>query len=320
VGQAWYRRGLWPSEASWLSRERSQLPGIFLKVASTFTFTCMIACLKAVANEVPAGQQVFFRSVFALLPIFVMVLIKGGRLRRVFATANFMSHLWRGGVGSLSMLTWFFAVARLDLPAAMALGFVSPLLVILLAGIILGETLTLVRIVAVLLGFMGILFILSPQLELIEHLPLDTPQLTGAAAALLSAFFAASAMILVRRLIKHEPTTTIVVYFSVNASLIGLLTLPLGWVWPTWTELGLLVLSGLFGGVGQLLLTQSYRYADASTIAPFDYSQMVWVLIIAYVLFGEQPSVHVLLGAVVVIAAGLMVILDEHRPRRRPLR
>ena len=68
------------------------------------------------------------------------------------------------------------------------------------------------------------------------------------------------------------------------------------------------------------LLTQSYRYADASTIAPFDYSQMVWVLIIAYVLFGERPSVHVLLGAVVVIAAGLMVILDEHRPRRRPLR
>lgn len=71
MGQAWYRRGLWPSEASWLSRERSQLPGIFLKVASTFTFTCMIACLKAVADEVPAGQQVFFRSVFALLPIFV---------------------------------------------------------------------------------------------------------------------------------------------------------------------------------------------------------------------------------------------------------
>ena len=79
------------------------------------------------------------------------------------------------------------------------------------------------------------------------------------------------------------------------------------------------MLSGLFGGVGQLLLTQSYRYADASTIAPFDYTQMVWVLIIAYFLFGEQPSVNVLIGAAVVIAAGLMVILGEHRPRRRRL-
>jgi drug/metabolite transporter (DMT)-like permease len=201
----------------------------------------------------------------------------------------------------------------------MALGFVSPLLVILLAGMVLGERLTLVRVVAVLLGFLGILFILWPQLKLIEHLPLETPQLIGAAAALLSAFFAASAMILVRRLIKHEPTTTIVVYFSINASLIGLLTLPLGWVWPTASELSLLVLSGLFGGVGQLLLTQSYRYADASTIAPFDYTQMVWVLIVAYVLFGEHPSFHVLIGAAVVIAAGLMVILDEHRPRSRSL-
>jgi len=319
LGRAWYRRGQWPSETAWLSRERSQLPGIFLKIASTFIFTCMIACLKAVAADVPAGQQVFFRSLFALVPIVVMVLVKGARLRGVFVTANFWSHLWRGGVGAVSMVTWFFAVARLDLPAAMALGFVSPLLVILLAGMILGETLTYVRILAVLLGFMGIVFILWPQLKLIEHLPMETPQVTGAVAALLSAFFAASAMILVRRLIKHEPTITIVVYFSINASLVGLLTLPFGWAWPTGTELGLLVLSGLFGGVGQLLLTESYRYAEASTIAPFDYTQMVWVLIIAYFLFGEQPSVHVLAGAAIVIAAGLMVILDEHRRRRRRL-
>ena len=95
-------------------------------------------------------------------------------------------------------------------------------------------------------------------------------------------------MILVRRLIKHEPTTTIVVWFSINSALIGA-TLPFGWIWPNGAELGLLVLSGLFGGVGQLLLTQSYRYADASTIAPFDYTQMIWVLIVAWFLFGEHP-------------------------------
>jgi len=123
-------------------------------------------------------------------------------------------------------------------------------------------------------------------------------------------------MILVRRLIKHESTTTIVVWFSINSSLIGLATLPFGWAWPNGTELGLLVLSGLFGGVGQLLLTQSYRYADASTIAPFDYTQMIWVLIVAWFIFGEHSSFHVLIGATIVIAAGLMVILDEHRPRR----
>ncbi len=305
-----------PSEVAWLSREKSQLPGILLKIASTFTFTCMIACLKAVADDVPAGEQVFFRSAFALVPIAIMmIMMKGERLRRVFITSNFISHLWRGGVGALSMIAWFFAIARLDLPAAMAIGFLSPLLVILLASIVLGEKLTAARIIAVLLGFVGILFILWPQLKLIEHLPLEAPKLIGAAAALASAFFAACAMILVRRLIKYEPTTTIVVWFSINASLIGLATLPFGWVWPNATELGLLVLSGLFGGVGQLLLTQSYRYADASTIAPFDYTQMIWVLIVAWLIFAERPSIHVLVGATIVIAAGLMVIL-EHRPRR----
>jgi drug/metabolite transporter (DMT)-like permease len=306
-----------PSEVALPSRERSQLPGILLKIASTLAFTCMIACLKAVAVDVPAGEQVFFRSAFALVPIAIMVMMmKGQRLRRVFFTSNFISHLWRGGIGALSMIAWFFAIARLDLPAAMAIGFLSPLLVILLASIVLGEKLTATRIVAVLLGFVGILFILWPQLELVEHLPLEAPKLVGAAAALASAFFAACAMILVRRLIKHEPTTTIVVWFSINASLIGLATLPFGWVWPNATELGLLVLSGLFGGVGQLLLTQSYRYADASTIAPFDYTQMIWVLIVAWFIFAEHPSIHVLVGATIVIAAGLMVIL-EHRPRKR---
>ncbi|MET0483870.1 MAG: DMT family transporter [Aestuariivirgaceae bacterium] len=305
------------SEVAWLSREKSQLSGILLKIASTLAFTCMIACLKAVADDIPAGQQVFFRSAFALVPTIIMVLtMRAQRLRRIFITTNFISHLWRGGVGALSMLAWFFAIAHLDLPAAMAIGFLSPLLVIMLAGIVLGEKLTATRIIAVLLGFVGILFILWPQLKLVEHLPLEAPKLTGAAAALASAFFAACAMILVRRLIKHESTTTIVVWFSINSALIGLATLPFGWVLPTGTELGLLVLSGLFGGVGQLLLTQSYRYADASTIAPFDYTQMIWVLIVAWFIFGEHPSVHVLIGATIVIAAGLMVILGEHRPRK----
>ena len=110
--------------------------------------------LKAVADDVPAGQQVFFRSAFALVPIAIMLLMmKGQRLRRVFITSDFISHLWRGGVGALSMIAWFFAIARLDLPAAMAIGFLSPLLVIPLAGIVLGEKLTATRIIAVLLGF-----------------------------------------------------------------------------------------------------------------------------------------------------------------------
>ena len=274
----------------------------------------MVACLKAVSAHVPAGQQVFFRSFFALVPIAVMIAVRGG-FARLLVTSSLVGHFWRGAVGTLAMISWFFAIARLDLPAAMALNFVSPLMVVLLAAVFLGEKLKPLRCLAVVLGFIGILFILLPQIELVGGIGLERSKIIGAAAALASAFFGAMAMILVRHLIKRELTTTIVVYFSLTSSLIALATVPFGWVLPDLWETSLLVLSGLFGGIGQLLLTQSYRYADASTIAPFDYTQMVFVLAVAYFLFGETPTVNVLAGATIVIAGGLMIILAEHRPR-----
>ena len=120
-------------------------------------------------------------------------------------------------------------------------------------------------------------------------------------------------------------------YFSLSCALAGLVTLPFGWITPTTAEFAALIAVGVLGGSGHILLTESYRYASASVVAPFDYTSMVWALILGYAFFGETPTLMIVLGSAIIAAAGLFVIWREHqlalarrtraprcRPRRRP--
>ena len=295
----------------------SALRGISLKVASTLGFTLMAACIKAVADAVPVGQQIFFRSAFALVPVFALLAVRG-ELAGAFRTVRPMAHVLRGGFGVAAMTAWFVAIACLQLPEAIALNFAAPLILTVLAMVWLGEPARAERILAVLVGFVGVLIILWPKLSFGAH-PMGRTEAIGAGAALLSAFLMAVAVILVRKLVASEPTSTIVVYFSLLSSVAGLLSLPFGWVTPGPWQAAMLVMAGLLGGVSQLFLTESYRYADATTIAPFDYTQMIWAIAIGWLVFAEAPQAGVLAGAAIVILAGLLVVWgNRHEGRRVP--
>jgi drug/metabolite transporter (DMT)-like permease len=131
-------------------------------------------------------------------------------------------------------------------------------------------------------------------------------------AVLASATLGATAMILVRKLILTEKTPTIVLYFSLTATVLSLATLPFGWIVPDWQTLGLMAMAGFCGGLGQILLTQSYRHADVSTIAPFEYTSIVLGILIGYFIFGDVPTWTMLAGTTIVVGAGIFVILREH--------
>ena len=135
----------------------------------------------------------------------------------------------------------------------------------------------------------------------------------GALAVLLSAALGAIAMVLVRKLIAKEKTHTIVLYFSLSAACFSLLTLPFGWEPLPMNSFLLLMGAGFCGGVAQILLTQSYRYADMSTIAPFEYTSILLGLLIGYFLFDEVPTGIMLLGTAIVVGAGIFIIFREHR-------
>jgi len=282
------------------------LKGIALKVASVVVFTAMATCIKAASHAVPPGEAVFFRSFFAI-PVILVWLIWQQDLKDGLKTRNLKGHMWRGFLGTCAMILGFTSLAYLPLPEATAIGFAAPIITMVLAAIFLGETIRIYRLGAVLVGLMGVLIILSPRLGL-ETSDLAT---IGAIAALGSAFLRAAALIFTRKLVVKENTATIVFYFSSIAAVLGLFTIPFGWTIPPLKETIILICSGLFGGVAQILLTNSYRYAAAGTIAPFDYTAMILSLIVGFFLFDEIPTLIVLAGAALIIAAGIFIIFRE---------
>lgn len=287
------------------------LAGIGFKLLSVFCFTIMVTLVKVLGERIPVGQLVFFRSFFGLLPLLVMIGWQGS-WQTALKTKRPLGHIGRALVGGMAMTLWFSALSRLPLPDATAISFAAPLITTALAVVLLGEVVRLYRWSAVLVGFLGVLIILSPNIGLVGGLD-DDQRALGAVLALSSAACMALAQVFVRKLIKTESTTSVVFYFSACTSVFALFTLPFGWVMPDLATLVMLIGIGLLGGVGQILLTHSYRLAPVSVVAPFDYSAMIFALAIGYVLFEEVPGVAVLAGSVLVVGAGLFVIYREHR-------
>jgi drug/metabolite transporter (DMT)-like permease len=293
-------------------RSTNVMLGIGLKVASVCVFVCMSSLLKA-SDGIPAGQLVFFRSFFAIFPVIVFIAWQG-QLNVAFKTSEPFSHFWRGFVGVSAMSASFYGLTKLPLPEAIAISYATPLLTVLCSAVFLRETVRLYRWTAVFIGLAGVLIILWPRMSFFTgDSEFGGDQAIGALATLCGAGLAAIAMLLVRRLVQTERTPTIVVYFSIASSVIALVSLPFGWVWPTPAQAAFLVMAGIAGGVAQILLTESYRHADMSTIAPFEYTSMLLGLAIGYMLFGDIPSNEMMTGAVIVISAGIFIIYREHQ-------
>lgn len=298
------------------------MKGIFLKVASVVVFLCMSTLIKAAGKDLPAGQITFLRSAFAMVPILAF-LAANGQLRDAFRTDDIFGHFKRGFVGILSMGFGFYGLIHLPLPESIALGYALPLVTVVIAAIFLKERVGIYRWTAVLIGLAGVGIISWPRLTLFREGGFGSSEAMGALAMMAFAVLGSCAMVLVRKLVQTERTPTIVLYFSLFASLFSLATLPFGWIVLSWPSLGLMALAGFCGGIAQLLLTSSYRYADVSTIAPFEYTSIVLGLIIGYFLFGDVPTSAMLVGTAIVVSAGIFVIFREHRldlKRRAELR
>jgi drug/metabolite transporter (DMT)-like permease len=284
--------------------------GILLKIASVSVFVTMATLLKAA--DVPAGQMVFFRSFFAVFPI-VAYLAWRGQLIDGFTTSRPMGHVLRGIIGTTSMALGFFGLTLLPLPEATAITYATPLVLVILSALILKEDVRLYRWSAVIIGLAGVLIVMWPRLTVFSGGDMAPAATLGAIAALSGAIVAAFAMMQVRRLVMSEKTATIVLYFSLTSSALALLTLPFGWVMPSPWQLAMLVSAGFCGGLGQILLTSSYRHADMSIIAPFEYTSILLATALGFLIFGDVPTPQILLGGAIVIASGIFVIFREHQ-------
>ncbi|MDA9318562.1 DMT family transporter [Octadecabacter sp.] len=279
--------------------------GIFLMLSAITVFTLMSAFIKA-ADRVPAGEAMFFRSIMAM-PIVLIWLVTHGGIAAGIKTTSVRNHAVRGIVGSCAMGLGFAGLKYLPLPEVTAIRFVTPILMVVLAALILGERFRFVRIAAVMLGFVGVIIIVAPRLSV----GLGSTEALGVLLTLGSACLAAFAQVFVKGMAGKESTTAIVFWFSATSTLLSLVTIPFGWVWPNGYELTLLIGAGIVGGLGQVLLTSSYRFAEAGVLAPFTYVSILWSVLIGYVWFSEVPTLGMLVGAALVICAGVIIVLRE---------
>jgi drug/metabolite transporter (DMT)-like permease len=284
--------------------EQNRLLGIALRIGATTCFGFMAAMIKlgyeAGANTV---EMVFYRFAFGLPPLLVWIAASGNF--GAWRTGRPRAHLLRGAIGLTTMILAFSALAYLPLAEATTIGFAAPLFAVMLSALLLREEVGKHRWSAVALGFAGVVIVMQPGGA---ALPLE-----GLAIAVLSALGVACVTITIRQIGRTEGTQTTVLWFT------GLSMLAVGVAMPLFaqahdaTTWAILVALGLFGGLAQLLLTASLRYAPVSVIAPFDYAQLLWAVLLGWLLWETQPPATTWAGAAVIIASGLYTLYREHK-------
>lgn len=211
------------------------------------------------------------------------------------------------------MILFFYAFALMPLAEVVAIAFSAPLFITALSMPLLGERVGPRRWAAVVVGFAGVLVILRPGTELFQPV---------AFLPLTASLFLALAMLQVRLLTRTETNIALMTYMTSAGALVTAPFLLSGWVQPTGFDWALIVGMGIIGGTAQYLLTQAFRKAPASLIAPLEYSGILWAGLLGYWLFGEVPDRWVFVGSAIVIASGLYILHRETRLgrlRQKPL-
>jgi len=288
--------------------------GIAFKLVSAALFAVMSALIRHLGTRYPIGEVVFYRSAFAVVPV-VLVYAWRGELAAIVRTERPLGQAGRGAISIVGMFCNFGALARLPLVESNAISFTSPLFSVALAAFLLNERVRIYRWSAVVIGFFGVLVVLSPHLSGndIALAVAGATSLAGVAYGFAGSLANAGTVIQTRRLTQSESTSSIVFYFSLSCALAGLVTWPFGWLHPTAGEFAVLTGIGLLGGSAHIFLTESYRYASASMVAPFDYTAMIWALVLGYTMFGETPTLMIMLGCAIIAGSGLFVIWRERQ-------
>jgi drug/metabolite transporter (DMT)-like permease len=284
---------------------RSDRPfrGIALILASTVFLGASDVTAKYLSATLPSIEIAWVRFlVFAL--IMAPAMVPGSPVYSLRTRQPAML-LLRGAALLFSSLFFISGLRFLPIAEASATGFVSPLFVTALSILFLGERVGLRRWLATALGLIGVIIILRPGTGAFHP---------AAFFPLVSAFAWACTLIMTRMMSGREHAATIMTYSSIAGVCILTALVPLVWVTPSWHDLLFGILIGFTSTAGQWIVVLAFRYADASVLAPFSYSQLLWVSILGFVIFGEVPDVWTITGAIFIVASGLYT---AHRERVR---
>ena len=298
------------TEAAAAASRRNQIPrGVAYMVASTVLFAGVNAIVKWEVAIYPVGEVAFYRALFALVAVSVMILPRAGIA--VFRTRRYLAHLQRGVSQFGSMTCMFFAFSLMSLGSAVAISFAAPLVTTLLSIVILKERVGIHRWSALIVGFIGVVIVTEPGRGTFQ---------AGALFALANAVLISSVAVAIRRMSLTESTETLTLYQMIVITICTLFLLPFGFKSPTWLDAGALALAGIGNGVAQYWWTRALSLAPPSAVVPFNYLSLVWASLLGFAIWGDVPTTHLLVGAAVVVGSGLYLLWREtlRRGRTRP--
>jgi drug/metabolite transporter (DMT)-like permease len=282
------------------------LAGIAMMLAGIAGFAVMDATIKWLTAEYPVPQVIALRSWFGL-PILILLAMREGGLPAL-RTHRPLVHIGRFLLVLLLSLSFFWALSMMKLVDAIAIAFAAPIIITALSVPLLREPVGLRRWIAISVGFCGVLIMLRPGTGVFQWVSL---------AALGSAIVYALLMITTRAFKSTESTASLMLYPQLGISLTGIVMVYFFWVTPTLLDLALFAFAGFFGSIGVMCLTHAFRLAPAAVIAPFEYTALLWAILLGYLLWGELPDSITLLGASIVIASGLYIVYRETRKTGR---
>ena len=250
--------------------------------------------------DYPIGQILFFRGFFGI--IFYFFIIPQDRLHNFYQTKRPGLHSLRCIAGLIAIVAIFIALRKLPLATVVSISFAAPIFTTIFSIFLLSEKVGVYRWLAVLVGFIGILIITEPGIS-----ELNINYIFPIIFCLGLSYVA----ITLRQLSSTEPVWLISLFFSIAITLLSLLTIPFGWVMPSFNHFVILSLIGVFGGVANLWLSQSYKYSEVSLVTPLKYLTLVFAIIFGYFIWDEIPTVKTLIGAFLVIISTLIIFRRE---------
>lgn len=274
-------------------------------LSSAAMFAAMSVMIRIGAAELHAFEIVFFRSLFGLV---VMLPWLVGHAGDAFRRGRRGTYLIRSLFSLSAMLCSFYATAHMAIADAIALSFAAPLFATAGAALFLGEIVRLRRWSATLLGFAGVMIILRPGIEAMQP---------AAIVAVVGAAFIAGAILTVKSLSRTEPTERIVANMAIYLVPLTLIPALFVWTWPSLEIWIWMAVMGAFGTVGQILMTRGFAVAEASLAITFDYARLPFAALIAFIWFGEIPTLWTFIGTGVIAAATLYIARREAQLARQ---
>lgn len=279
------------------------LIGSLFVILGEFFFVAMGMLVKILADDIPNNHLVFYRNLFAAI-ICIPLIYRAGLNN--FKTTRINIHLIRSACGVSAMYCFFYALANIELANAMLLKMTGPIFIPVVAVLWLREVVSLRTIIAILIGFAGVVIFLNPSKEI----------QAAAVIGLLGGALAATAKVAIRKMSDTEPTTRIVFYFATLSAVISIFPVLAGPAFtPSTIQFSLLLLLAVLGTCGQLCLTKAYNLAPASQVGAFTYTSLLWASMAGWLFWDELPRLETYIGASLIIFAGIILLYRNNKSK-----